>query len=87
MLAAHAGLEHVVAALHAHQAGLDSRNRLGMTALMLAAMKGSDAVVQQLLLAGADRSLRNARREQAADLARSNGHVAVAARLDGVAPK
>ena len=41
---------------------------------MLAARRGDEAFVRMLLEKGADPTLRNLRREQAADIARSSGH-------------
>jgi len=55
----------------------------GFTPLHAAAQHGDTAIAGLLLLFGADRSLRNAKGESAADLARAAGHEWLAARLEG----
>lgn len=62
-------------------AKLDERNRHGMSALMLAAEAGAESVVAVLLEAGADRNLRNSRREMASDIAAAAGHERLAKTL------
>ena len=56
---------------------INSRNNNGYTALMLAAEEGHAAIVQILIGAGADTSLRNKKREQAKDIASAFGHANV----------
>jgi uncharacterized protein len=55
-------------------AKVNDRNKSGTSALMTAASFGHKRVVAALLENGADRSLRNGRREMARDLALAAGH-------------
>ena len=48
---------------------------------MIAAQEGKPEVVRALLAAGADRNLRNKKRETAADIARALGQTAVVDQL------
>ena len=57
------------------------RNAFGNTALMIAASEGQAATAQALLAAGADRGLRNKKREKAFDVASAAGHLELAEAL------
>ena len=59
----------------------------GMTPLMVAAAFGNEAMVELLLLAGADPARRDAGGRTAAAYARAAGHPHLAARLDTVVDK
>ena len=59
----------------------------GMTPLMAAAEFGNEAMVELLLLFGADPARRDAHGRTAADYARAGGHPHLAARLDTVVEK
>ncbi len=59
----------------------------GMTPLMAAAACGNEAMVELLLLFGADPARRDARGRTAAAYARAAGHPHLAARLDTVVDK
>lgn len=84
MLAAFTGNHSMVMALLSapHLAVVNQRNASGHTALMIAAQEGYLDVVRLLLHPprgpGADKELRNRRRETAADLAEAAGHQAIA---------
>jgi CubicO group peptidase (beta-lactamase class C family) len=71
----------IVRALIAHGAAIDAPNRSGFTALHHAAEAGSAAAAQALLAAGADPARRNADGETPEDVARREGHMAVAGLL------
>jgi ankyrin repeat protein len=60
---------------------LDARQGGGWTPLMLASVNGMADSVELLLAAGADPALRNDKGESPIELARGQGHEAVAARL------
>ena len=57
---------------------LNAANAAGQTALMLAARRGDEALVRLLLAAGADRARTDPGGRTAADLARQQGHAALA---------
>ena len=59
----------------------------GTTPLMMAALSGSDAMVQLLLKAGADPTTRNLKGQTAADWARQKNFTALAGKLDALAEK
>ena len=61
----------MVRALTKRGAAADLRNEQGYTALMLASAAGHGEIVKALLEAGADRGLRNKRRQSAVDSATS----------------
>lgn len=63
---------------------VDARAPNGNTALMLAARYGTEASVDALLAAGADRTLRNERQLDAAAYARLDGRESLARRLEAV---
>lgn len=67
-------------------APVDARAPTGSTALMLAARYGHEDSVFMLLAAGADRTLRDDKGRQAADLARMDGRESLAQRLEGARP-
>jgi uncharacterized protein len=56
----------------------DQRNSFGYSALMIASQEGKMDVVKTLLNAGADRTLRNKKRETAVDIAVASGHLGIA---------
>ncbi|MEO6580340.1 MAG: serine hydrolase, partial [Sphingomicrobium sp.] len=62
-------------------ARIDAQNLSGFTALHHAAERGSLKAAQALIDAGANRSLRNANGETAAEVATRNGHADIAAML------
>lgn len=64
----------IAALLVQHDGGVAVASTSGNSALMLAAEAGQRGTVELLLTAGADRSLRNKRRGQAAEIATSGGH-------------
>eukprot|EP00951_Prasinocladus_malaysianus_P008358 scaffold60454_cov38-Prasinocladus_malaysianus.AAC.1 len=64
--------------LLSYGANADWQNSNGYTALMRAALRGNEDVVQHLLEAGADLSLANSRRRTAEDLAEGKRHGGVA---------
>jgi CubicO group peptidase (beta-lactamase class C family) len=68
--------------LLAHGAAVDAANKTGFTALHHAAEAGSQEVADVLLAAGANRTLVNRNGERPAEVARRNGHTALAARID-----
>jgi D-alanyl-D-alanine carboxypeptidase len=68
-----------------HGANIDAENATGFTALQHAAESGSLGAADALLAAGADANHRNAAGSRAADIARSQGHPEVAARIDAKA--
>ncbi len=67
-------------------AQIDARAPNGNTPLMLAARYGSEGSVTLLLQRGADRTLRNLRNLNAADVARLDGRETLARRLDTTKP-
>ena len=69
----------------AENGSLDMPN--GMTPLMVAAACGNEAMVELLLLFGADPARRDAGGRTAAAYARAGGHPHLAARLDTVVEK
>jgi ankyrin repeat protein len=71
----------VVRALIPATPDLNARQGRGWTPLMLAAVNGMAATVEALLAAGADRTLTNDDGQDAAALARAEGHTALADRL------
>ena len=73
----------VVRALIPATVDLDARQGGGWTPLMLAAVNGMAASVDLLLAAGANAALVNDKGKPAAELARDEGHAALAARLAG----
>jgi ankyrin repeat protein len=82
MLAALGGHHEVIALLAEAGVRVDSKNPEGNTALMLAAQAGNKAAVEGLLAAGADPTLVNRKRKQAAKLASAAGHSDIAALLN-----
>lgn len=75
----------VVELLLAHGAQVDAKSPNGTTPLMMAARYGSEASVQILLAAGADRRVKNQRDFDAADFARMAGRDSLATRIESVA--
>jgi hypothetical protein len=75
----------VVALLLDRGAAIDARSPTGNTALMMAARYGAEPSVTLLLARGADARLINANNLDAADLARTSGREALAARLQQAA--
>lgn len=61
---------------------LDIQDDHGRTALMIAAEKGFEDIVEGLILAKADASLKDKKGRTALDLARANGHTAIVTLLD-----
>jgi ankyrin repeat protein len=59
-------------------ANANLRNNTGYSALMLAAQEGQIDIVKAFLSAGADRTLRNKKREAASEVALASGHPAIA---------
>jgi uncharacterized protein len=56
----------------------DAKNNQGYTALMMAVRAAHLEIVQTLINAGADRRLRNKKRETAGDIAASLGNTTIA---------
>lgn len=62
---------------------VNAQDDFGVTALMMAARRGSKDLVTLLLSKGADRNIRNCHGETAASLAKFGGHAALAEMLAG----
>lgn len=71
----------ITAALLVRGAEVDARQNGGYTALHAAAKRGSGTLVELLLGAGADATLRTDQDQSAADLAAAGGHTLLAERL------
>jgi len=71
-----------VGALLRRRADPNIRNNLGFSPLMMAAREGQSETAQVLIEGGADRRLRNKRRETASDIAATTGHEAVSRLLE-----
>ena len=87
MYAASTGRTDTVKLLLKHGAIVNSPGPQGENALMMAAVGDHDAVVRQLLAAGADPSIRDLEGRSAADWARMKNHTALGQDLDTVAQK
>jgi ankyrin repeat protein len=81
MLAARGNHALIVRRLVALRVELDTQNKFGDTALILASQAGASDVVDMLLQAGAKKTLRNRDGVAAADAAAARGYDAVAARI------
>jgi ankyrin repeat protein len=68
----------IIKLLLARGAAINGQNLSGYTALHHAGEAGSASATQALLAGGADPDIRNANGATAADVARANGHMAVA---------
>jgi serine/threonine-protein phosphatase 6 regulatory ankyrin repeat subunit B len=55
----------------------DVRDNVGYNALMIASHEGRADIVKALLNAGADRTLRNKKRDTAVDVATASGHAEI----------
>lgn len=77
-------LDAVKAALAARSADKDATNRFGRTPLIEAARNGHLNIIELLLEAGADVTVRNKFGQSAADFALEKGHLMTYARLDPV---
>lgn len=73
--------------LIAHKAIVNAPGPDGTTALMMAAHSGSSAMVQFLLDNGADVTMQNLQKLDAADWAREKKHTSLAAQLDALSQK
>lgn len=82
--AARAGNTVQVQTLIRQGAPVDARDRLGRTALMLAAMHSQTATVQKLLALGANPALVDHEGLTAAQLARRQGHARLADQLEAI---
>ena len=85
--AASAGSILVIRVLLDHDAYIDAESPNKTTPLMMAARAGRREAVQYLLDEGADLSLKNEAGRNAADFARAQGHVDIAAALDARQPQ
>jgi len=74
-------MNDIVSRLLKQGARPDQRNNFGYSALMIASQEGRADIVKALLSAGADRTLRNKKRETAADIAVASGHSGIVALL------
>jgi ankyrin repeat protein len=77
------GHDQVVAYLLAKKARVNLQDRLGRSALILAASEGHAAIAKQLLDQGADPKITNKSGKTALDVARGEGHEQVVAILQG----
>lgn len=82
--AASKGHLDTVKMLVANKALVNAPGPDGTTALMMAAYGGSEPVVRFLLESGADATMQNLQKQDAADWARMKKHTALAAKLDEV---
>ncbi|MGB3289804.1 MAG: ankyrin repeat domain-containing protein, partial [Burkholderiaceae bacterium] len=80
--AASKGHLDMVKMLVANKATVNAPGPDGTTALMMAAYGGSEPVVRFLLDSGADATMRNLQKQDAADWARLKNHNALASKLD-----
>jgi hypothetical protein len=80
--AASKGHLDTVKMLLANKALVNAPGPDGTTALMMAAFSGSEPVVRVLLESGADATMQNLQKQDAADWARMRKHTALAAKLD-----
>ena len=82
ILAVRAGLVEVVRELLRRKVDPNVRNGQGVSPLMMAAYEGRTQIASTLVEAGADKRLRNKRRETAAEIALVSGHREVAKLLE-----
>jgi uncharacterized protein len=71
-------MKNIVIRLLKRGANADLRNNTGYSALMLAAQEGQIDIVRAVLSAGADRTLRNKKREAASEVELASGHPEIA---------
>jgi ankyrin repeat protein len=83
--AASKGHLDTVKMLVANKALINAPGPDGTTALMMAAYGGSEPVVRFLLESGADATMQNLQKQDAADWARMKNHTSLAAKLDELA--
>ena len=72
----------VVRSLLQRRADPNVRNGRGFSPLMMAAREGRTDIAQTLIESGADRHLKNKRRETAAEIAAVAGHEAISKLLE-----
>lgn len=78
------GDDRIAARLLTEKCDVNSRNKAGQTALMMAALFGRVQQVDMLLHAGADPSAVDSSGRSAASVAQAQGNAALAAKLEGV---
>ncbi|HUD30034.1 MAG TPA: ankyrin repeat domain-containing protein [Novosphingobium sp.] len=75
------GDDRIAARLLHEKCDVNTRNKAGQTALMMAALFGRTAQIDMLLAAGADPGLRDASGRSAASVAQQQGNTALSAKL------